>query len=99
MQAKDIPDHDFLAAIDQALDLRDQSPYPSRGLGASQWDVAAVLAGHPDDVPPMKATQDYPEMPCKVVLAKAKSLIRRGLIDGCACGCRGDWERTTPDTL
>lgn len=29
--------------------------------------------------------------PRKVVLAKARKLIKRGLMDGCACGCRGDW--------
>lgn len=28
----------------------------------------------------------------KVVLAKLRSLIRRGLLDGCYCGCRGDIE-------
>lgn len=34
--------------------------------------------------------------PPKVALAKMASLIRRGLIDGCACGCRGDFRM--PDT-
>lgn len=29
--------------------------------------------------------------PEKVVLAKAKKLIRRGVLEGCGCGCRGDW--------
>jgi hypothetical protein len=28
--------------------------------------------------------------PVKVVRAKVKNLLARGLIDGCACGCRGD---------
>ncbi len=32
-----------------------------------------------------------PGTPRKVVLAKMRSMIRRGLIDGCACGCRGDF--------
>lgn len=32
-----------------------------------------------------------PEYPEKVVLAKARKLIRRGVLEGCACGCRGDW--------
>lgn len=35
------------------------------------------------------------EMPCstppKVVLAKMKSLIKRGIVQGCCCGCRGDF--------
>lgn len=28
--------------------------------------------------------------PPKVVLAKARALIKRGVIAGCGCGCRGD---------
>lgn len=32
--------------------------------------------------------------PSKVVLAKARTLIkRRGTVHGCACGCRGDLHR------
>ncbi len=27
----------------------------------------------------------------KLVLAKMRMLIRRGLVDGCCCGCRGDF--------
>jgi hypothetical protein len=32
-----------------------------------------------------------PGLPGKLVLAKMDSLIRRGLVDGCSCGCRGDF--------
>lgn len=32
-----------------------------------------------------------PEYPWKVLLAKASRLIKRGLMDGCDCGCRGDY--------
>jgi hypothetical protein len=32
-----------------------------------------------------------PTVPSKVVLAKMRMLIRRGLVDGCDCGCRGDF--------
>lgn len=32
--------------------------------------------------------------PYKLVLAKMGMLIRRGLVSGCACGCRGDFEIT-----
>lgn len=35
--------------------------------------------------------RDRLEFPEKVVLAKARSLIRRGVIGGCGCGCRGDF--------
>lgn len=29
--------------------------------------------------------------PPKVVLAKLRSMIKRGVLSGCACGCRGDF--------
>lgn len=32
--------------------------------------------------------------PEKLVRAKMASLIRRKLVDGCSCGCRGDYELT-----
>lgn len=36
----------------------------------------------------------YPGVPYKVMLAKMRSLIKRGLVGGCACGCRGDFYLT-----
>jgi hypothetical protein len=33
-------------------------------------------------------------IPDKLVLAKMQTLHRRGLVDGCFCGCRGDFELT-----
>jgi hypothetical protein len=33
-----------------------------------------------------------PQYPRKVIMAKCRSLIRRGLLTGCTCGCRGDFE-------
>lgn len=33
----------------------------------------------------------FPDAPRKVLLAKLRSMIKRGLINGCACGCRGDF--------
>lgn len=32
--------------------------------------------------------------PPKVVAAKIKRLCKRGYVDGCWCGCRGDWTLT-----
>lgn len=34
----------------------------------------------------------FPELPDNLVRAKMKSLMQKGLIDGCSCGCRGDYE-------
>jgi len=32
--------------------------------------------------------------PRKLQLAKMRMLLKRGLIEGCTCGCRGDFEIT-----
>jgi tRNA nucleotidyltransferase (CCA-adding enzyme) len=37
-------------------------------------------------------------VPYKVAQAKMASLIRRGLVSGCTCGCRGDFELTEKGT-
>ncbi len=86
MKAADITDEAFLDAVDEAIRLRG----PGWTIGATRWDVAAVLARHPEDVG--EAPVEYPQMPQKVVLAKARKLINRELIVGCACGCRGGFE-------
>lgn len=49
-----------------------------RSLGACGWDVA----------------EEFPNTPEKVVLAKLRRLGKRKIIDGCPCGCRGDWTLT-----
>lgn len=49
-------------------------------LRATHWQGYANSI--PSDAPP------------KVLLAKLAAMKRRGLIDGCACGCRGDWQIT-----
>ncbi len=43
---------------------------------SSLWDVQDVLS----DIPP------------KVVLAKLRSMVKRKVLNGCCCGCRGDFE-------
>lgn len=35
-----------------------------------------------------------PNAPDKLIIAKMNQLIRRGLVSGCSCGCRGDYEIT-----
>lgn len=34
------------------------------------------------------------DVPEKLSLAKMRQLIKRGLVEGCPCGCRGDFELT-----
>ena len=36
-------------------------------------------------------TEGWKGFPPKVVLSKCAALLKRGLLDGCDCGCRGDW--------
>lgn len=40
-----------------------------------------------------------PAAPPKLVLAKMKSMINAGLVHGCPCGCRGDFEITEKGRL
>lgn len=41
-----------------------------------------------------------PQYPAKVVLAKLRRLIERGIVEGCGCGCRGDFKVVrSPDVL
>lgn len=90
VKASDITDSAFIDAVLFCCAEREMSV-------ATRWDVTAVLAGHPEDVG--GGPRDYPGMPWKVVLAKARSLIRRGLIDGCDCGCRGDFKVKPPSAV
>ncbi|AWN02413.1 membrane protein [Mycobacterium phage Kanely] len=83
--ARDIPDPTFLRAVEEAT-----------GAVAPGWamrgDVTRLLGGVPlgADLP----SEDVPGVPWKVVLAKFRRCRGRGLVEGCDCGCRGDWELT-----
>lgn len=80
-----IPDDVFLAAVETARTARGHST-------ATRWDVAAVLAGHPEDVGVVsELSSDHSAVPQRIVLAKARRLYRRGKLTGCICGCRGEF--------
>lgn len=67
----------------QAKDIADVHVYEAiEGCKAAgmPWGILDLMALHLG-------------MPEKVVRAKCASMIRRGLITGCACGCRGDFEK------
>jgi hypothetical protein len=95
VKASDITDEAFLGAVTEALRLRSElEGVPPRAASmATRWDVAAVLAGHPERVGGWPV--NYARMPEEVVMAKAQYLIDRGLLDGCTCGCRGEFEVIT----
>lgn len=46
---------------------------------ALEGDLRSVHLAMPDGIPG------------KLVLAKMRTLMHRGLVDGCGCGCRGDF--------
>ncbi len=88
-QAKDIPDPAVLDAIGRALTAKNAAEIaepprwvtalrlqPGTSTSVTRWEIGALL----------------PDWPEKVLLAKLRSMLRRGLIDGCACGCSGFFE-------
>lgn len=81
MQAKDVPDNDFLRAVLTAqLEHQREWNTGTHLPWAFAWQIGEL----------------FPDVPAKVIRAKAKTLIRRGLMDGCTCGCRGDYELLAP---
>ena len=44
-----------------------------------------------DDYPDSVTRAMPKDIPGKLVLAKMRQMIRRGVVDGCPCGCRGDF--------
>lgn len=96
-QAKDIPDLLMLRVV-RSLSRAEGVAYPDDDhencytnpnrdeAWTMVWDVEDSMALH------------MPEVPDKVVRAKLATLADRGLLDGCDCGCRGDWY-CTPEGL
>lgn len=80
MQCKDIPDRQVLEFL-----------RTMRGgyCGAGWHDLQPR-----EDFSPTVVDAMPPEIPRRLVLAKMKGLVARGLVDGCTCGCRGDFNLT-----
>lgn len=75
LQCKDIPDLPILRFI--ASHNGDWcNLFDTEGAAGSEKSVFHAM---PDDTP------------WKLGLAKMRMLLRRGLVDGCGCGCRGDF--------
>lgn len=53
--------------------------------------LAVIRANAPKWTMTYQLEREFPEVPYKVLLAKMRSLVKRGIIGGCACGCRGDF--------
>jgi hypothetical protein len=58
------------------------------GVWHTWWDTDSATMPNVKDAMP-------PEAPEKVRLAKMRSLVKRGLVKGCPCGCRGDFHIDT----
>lgn len=71
---KDIPERDFLKAVELIRE--------AQGYWVNRIELAEFLNIKP-----------------KIVLAKAHKLIKRELLDGYDCGCRGDFEVTSKGKL
>lgn len=86
MQAKDIADELFIAAV-AACSVRAADRWGSGGAWCTRMDVRDELS-----------ERLGVEVPDKIVIAKARTLIRQGRMQGCTCGCRGDFDlRGKPD--
>lgn len=77
MQCKDIPDLPILQFLDRCRDAEGHPVWATWGEGYSMPTVRDAM---PSDTPE------------KLQLAKMSQLMRRGLVVGCDCGCRGDFE-------
>lgn len=79
MTCKDIPDEQILHFLAQ-----------HGGIGCTVWRQDD---GIPYERSALRAMPD--NLPEKLAKAKMGQLIKRGLVSGCLCGCRGDFELTT----
>lgn len=81
MQAKNLSDYWMLLSLDRAQAKKSAVGGPCEGVEdpwVFTYELHAEVGEH---------------IPWKVVNAKCASMIRRGLLDGCTCGCRGDFCR------
>lgn len=93
MQRKDVDDRVILAGIVVACALNDRvRPLRyGRWESCSRWDLDFVLSGVPERVGVGPCDGYEPWLPHRLLMAKLDHMERRGLIDGCTCGCRGDF--------
>jgi hypothetical protein len=66
----------------QAKDISDQAALEA--IKATRQDWGKSMLGDVE--------KKLSSFPSKVVKAKLSSMIRRGIIDGCDCGCSGNFE-------
>lgn len=75
LQCKDIPDLPILQFL--------------AGLNGKWANWYATVDGVPFERSVVTAMP--PNLPRKLHHAKMVQMVHRGVVDGCTCGCRGDW--------
>jgi len=77
MQTKDIPEAPIIEFL-----LKQNRPTGWHALGGTLGGTSL-----------MPSVRDaFPHgTPDNMILSKMRSLIKRGIVNGCACGCRGDF--------
>ncbi len=65
----------------KAADIKDEEIYTfikaqNRDFGVSRWDIEKA----------------FPQFKPKVVFAKLQQMTRKSRLEGCPCGCRGDFK-------
>jgi len=102
MQCKDIPELpvlEFLLKVERGETHWMPTPEMKLGWGDkpiphrnATWFWSDESTGYR---PENSVVRAMPEgVPSKLALAKMAAMIRKGLVDGCPCGCRGDFEIT-----
>jgi len=88
MKAADINDEEFLEVVrkyndgempDEVISWPNHPEWKEQIISGPRWALVWDMA-------------KYFDAPHKVILAKARKLIKKGFLSGCACGCRGDFE-------
>lgn len=82
IQAKHIQDMTLLEVVSDLMRASAASkfrPCDDEFLWTHTWDIQ----------------KRFPDVPRKVIAAKLAALVKRKLLDGCTCGCRGDFVVTS----
>lgn len=94
MKCSDIEDYPILIAI------ANRQYYSS--FGSTLHDLAHVMWENVDYDIAVTGCSNYDDLevlPYNLVKAKMRRLIKRGLVHGCACGCRGDFTLTVKGNM
>ncbi len=90
MRCKDIPDRPILTFLARPV-IRDS-------IGVNWLDLNGEIGDGIDwkEITGRSVRHAFPpDVPGKLVLAKMRQLIHRGVVDGCPCGCHGDFTITS----